>query len=66
MSLPALWIEEPDYAARYGRGVSRGIEVGYKTRGQGTMGFESETSPAYHRGLKSGYETTLRVLGIRG
>jgi len=53
----ALWIEEPDYAASYGRGVAAGI-AGAE---HGAVGVGGETSPAFHRGFAAGYRATHKA-----
>lgn len=50
-----LWIEEPDYASKYGRGVAAGIQAGL------IDGHRPLTlSPAYNRGWDAGFRAASR------
>lgn len=57
MVTPAIWIEEPGYAQSYARGVSVGIEDGYRGKGPS----ERSLSPAFHRGWRAGYQAARKA-----
>lgn len=51
-----LWIEEPEYAKRYGAGVGAGVSAGLR----GGFGYPLSVSPAYCRGYAAGYRAASR------
>lgn len=58
LSAPPLWLDEPDYAARWARGARDGMTFNY------SQNFSPpETSPAYWRGYAAGRVALLRAQG---